>query len=145
VVQFGSRVVFEYGAPFAKPCGDPAHASRRTIRKYIAPGVVASCQLVMGFTELASGSVWNAMPAHTHHRRSEIYLYVDLGSDMVFHFLGQPGETRHVVVRDREAVLSPVWSVHSGAGTGPYKFVWAMAGENQDFADIDPIAMEAIR
>lgn len=125
--------------------GDASGACLRTIRKFIAPGTVAGCQLVMGYTELAPGSVWNTMPAHTHHRRSEIYLYCGLGPNVVFHFLGQPGETRHLVVRDREAVLSPRWSIHSGAGTASYKFVWAMAGENQDFADIDPLTIGDLR
>ncbi len=133
------------GSAQAVTLGDAAGASLRTIRKFITPGIVPSSQLVMGYTELAPGSVWNTMPAHTHQRRSEIYLYCGLGPNVVFHFLGQPGETRHLVVRDREAVLSPRWSIHSGAGTAAYRFVWAMAGENQDFADIDPLAFGDLR
>ena len=99
----------------------------------------------MGFTELASGSIWNTMPAHTHERRSEVYLYFDLAdSSVVFHLMGQMDETRHIVVRDGQAVLSPSWSIHSGAGTSSYSFVWAMGGENQDFDDMDGITMEQL-
>jgi 4-deoxy-L-threo-5-hexosulose-uronate ketol-isomerase len=121
--------------------GDEHAASRRCLHKYIHPGGVRSCQLVMGFTELAPGSVWNTMPPHTHGRRSEIYMYFDLGEDVVFHMLGKPESTRHVVVRDREAVFSPPWSVHAGAGTNRYRFIWGMAGENQAFSDMDGVAM----
>jgi 4-deoxy-L-threo-5-hexosulose-uronate ketol-isomerase len=91
----------------------------------------------MGRTELAENSVWNTMPAHTHTRRCEVYLYTDLGEGMAVHLMGTPQDTRHVIVRDRQAVLSPGWSIHSGCGTNAYRFVWAMAGENQDFADVD--------
>lgn len=126
------------------PIGDEFHAARRTIRKFIHAGGIPSCQLVMGFTELEPNSVWNTMPPHTHSRRSEIYLYFDLGDGMVVHLLGLPGETRHVIVRDREAVLSPPWSLHSGAGTNNYRFIWVMAGENQDFADIDPVPLPEV-
>lgn len=125
--------------------GDGACACARSIRQYIAPGIVPSCQLVMGYTELSPGSVWNTFPSHTHERRSEIYLYSGLGENLVFHVMGQPGETRHLVVRDRQAVLSPPWSIHTGVGTGSYRFVWAMAGENQDFGDIDPVATRDLR
>jgi 4-deoxy-L-threo-5-hexosulose-uronate ketol-isomerase len=138
-------VKVSHGEAETATIGDAACASRRTIRKYIAAGIVSSCQLVMGYTELSPGSVWNTMPAHTHSRRSEIYLYLGLDSAVVFHFMGQPGESRHLVVRDRQAVLSPAWSIHSGAGTASYRFVWAMAGENQDFNDIDPVAMRELR
>jgi 4-deoxy-L-threo-5-hexosulose-uronate ketol-isomerase len=120
--------------------GDAAHANERTIRKLIAPGRIESCQLVMGFTELQPGAIWNTMPPHTHIRRSEIYLYFDLEDGMVVHLMGLPGETRHLIVRDRQAVLSPPWSIHAGAGTRNYRFAWVMAGENQDFGDIDPLA-----
>ena len=120
------------------PIGDPAKANRRRINKLIHVDGVKSCQLVMGFTEFEPGSVWNTMPPHTHSRRTEIYLYFDLGENAVIHLMGEPSATRHLVVRDREAVLSPAWSVHCGAGTGSYRFVWAMGGDNQTFADMDP-------
>jgi 4-deoxy-L-threo-5-hexosulose-uronate ketol-isomerase len=125
--------------------GDAHHASRRTIRKFICPGKLESCQLVMGFTELDAGSVWNTMPPHTHVRRSEIYFYFDLGDGIVIHLMGQPESTRHLIVHDRQAVLSPSWSIHSGAGTNSYRFVWVMAGENRDFSDIDPLPPGALR
>jgi 4-deoxy-L-threo-5-hexosulose-uronate ketol-isomerase len=127
------------------PIGDPAKANRRRINKLIHPDGVKSCQLVMGFTEFESGSVWNTMPPHTHSRRTEIYLYFDAGENVVFHFLGEPQATRHVIVRDREAVLSPAWSIHCGAGTGAYKFVWAMGGDNQTFADMDAAPIAELR
>ena len=120
--------------------GSPASASSRRLNKCIHPGGIPSCQLVMGFTELEPGSVWNTMPAHTHSRRSEIYFYFDLGENMVVHLYGTPANTRHLIVRDRQAVLSPPWSLHAGAGTANYRFIWGMAGENQSFEDIDPIA-----
>lgn len=122
--------------------GSRDHANERLLSKYIYPGAVESCQLVMGVTRLRNGSVWNTMPPHTHERRSEVYLYFDLPDhNIVFHFMGAPGETRHLVVREGEAVLSPSWSIHAGVGTRDYSFVWGMGGENQDFADIDPVAM----
>ena len=127
------------------PIGDAASANRRRILKYIHPDGVKSCQLVLGFTEFESGSVWNTMPAHTHSRRTEVYLYFDLGEKIVVHLLGEPQRTRHLIVRDREAVLSPSWSIHAGAGTGSYRFVWAMGGDNQVFADMDPAPMSELR
>ncbi len=127
------------------PIGDPAKANRRRINKLIHPDGVKSCQLVMGFTEFEPGSVWNTMPPHTHSRRTEIYLYFDLGYAVAFHFLGLPEATRHLVVRDREAVLSPAWSIHCGAGTGAYRFVWAMGGDNQTFADMDAVPLSALK
>lgn len=123
------------------PIGDPAKANRRRIAKYIHPDGIKSCQLVMGFTEFEPGSVWNTMPAHTHNRRTESYLYFDVGDNVVVHLMGEPKATRHLIVRDREAVLSPSWSIHCGAGTGSYRFVWAMGGENQEFADMDAVPM----
>ena len=118
--------------------GSPAEANRRTIFQYIRPGLIKSCQLVMGFTELHEGSVWNSFPPHTHDRRTEVYCYFDLPPNgAVMHFLGEAGETRHVVLREKQAVLSPAWSVHCGAGAGSYSFVWAMGGENQEFDDMD--------
>lgn len=117
--------------------GGAANANQRSLYKYVAPGLVESCQLVMGFTEMAEGSVWNTMPPHTHLRRSEVYCYFNVPADhAVFHFMGQPSATRHLVIRDLEVALSPPWSIHSGVGTAAYAFVWGMGGENQDFADM---------
>ena len=125
--------------------GDASTANRRRLVKYIHPAGVKSCQLVMGFTELEPGSVWNTMPPHTHSRRTEIYLYFDLGEKVVVHLMGEPHATRHLIVRDGEAVLSPAWSVHCGAGTGSYRFVWAMGGDNQIFSDMDPVPSSQLR
>jgi 4-deoxy-L-threo-5-hexosulose-uronate ketol-isomerase len=126
--------------------GTQRDANQRTIRKYIHGGGIPSCQLVMGFTELKEGSIWNTMPPHTHARRSEIYLYFDLPVDAaVFHFMGSAPETRHLVVRNGEAVLSPPWSIHCGAGTRHYCFVWAMGGENQEFTDMDQVAVGMLK
>ena len=125
--------------------GSKEAANVRTIYQYIYEGGVPSCQLVMGFTELVSGSVWNTMAAHTHERRSEVYLYFNLaGDNVVFHLMGDPQETRHIVVRDGQAVISPSWSIHAGAGTSHYNFVWAMGGENQAFDDMDPALMNKV-
>ncbi len=122
------------------------NSNARTIRKYFHPDGVGSCQLVMGMTTLDTGSVWNTMPPHTHPRRMEAYLYFDMNKDdMVFHFMGEPSGTRHLVVRDGEAVLSPSWSIHAGAGTANYTFIWGMAGENQTFTDMDPISMSELK
>ena len=126
--------------------GDSAQANARTIYKYIHPAGVPSCQLVMGLTMLQPGSVWNTCPPHTHLRRSEVYLYFDLQpAHVVFHFLGQPQSTRHLVIGEGEAVLSPPWSIHSGVGTAHYGFVWGMGGENQEFADMDPAPLAELR
>jgi 4-deoxy-L-threo-5-hexosulose-uronate ketol-isomerase len=120
--------------------GSRSECNRRTIRKYIHAQGVRSCQLVMGMTALEEGSVWNTMPCHTHERRMEVYLYFRVPADgMVFHYMGQPSETRHIVVRDRQAVISPSWSIHAGCGTKNYAFIWGMAGENQVFADMDAV------
>jgi 4-deoxy-L-threo-5-hexosulose-uronate ketol-isomerase len=127
------------------PIGDNAKANRRRINKLIHPDGVKSCQLVMGFTEFEPGSLWNTMPPHTHSRRTEIYLYFDLGDNLVFHFMGEPDKTRHIVVRDREAVLSPAWSIHCGAGTGAYRFIWAMGGDNQVFSDMDAVPLTSLK
>jgi 4-deoxy-L-threo-5-hexosulose-uronate ketol-isomerase len=126
--------------------GSMEKSNRRTIRKYIHPDGIRSCQLVMGMTTLEPGSVWNTMPVHTHPRRIEAYLYFDLPADeVVMHFMGEPFETRHLIVRSEEAVLSPSWSIHSGAGTCAYTFIWGMAGENQTFTDMDAVPMTALK
>jgi 4-deoxy-L-threo-5-hexosulose-uronate ketol-isomerase len=122
--------------------GTAAHASRRKLVRYIHEEGIQSCQLVMGYTAMEEGSVWNTWPPHTHARRSEIYLYFGLGENHVIHLAGEPAQTRHVVVREKQAVASPPWSVHTGAGTGPYSFVWGMAGENRAFADMDAVALD---
>jgi 4-deoxy-L-threo-5-hexosulose-uronate ketol-isomerase len=126
--------------------GSEASANKRTIYKYVHPGGVQSCQLVMGFTQLETGSVWNTMPPHTHMRRSEVYLYFDMEPDTrVLHLMGPPHETRHLVVGDGQAVVSPPWSIHAGAGTGRYSFCWGMGGENQAFADMDAVGVGELR
>jgi 4-deoxy-L-threo-5-hexosulose-uronate ketol-isomerase len=126
--------------------GEKATANERTIHQMLIPGSVESCQLVFGMTTLAAGSVWNTMPCHTHDRRNEVYLYFDLAPDArVFHFMGEPQETRHLVVAEAQAVISPPWSIHCGCGTGAYTFIWAMAGDNQDYADMDMVATTELR
>jgi 4-deoxy-L-threo-5-hexosulose-uronate ketol-isomerase len=126
--------------------GTQEQANVRTIYKYILPEGVQSCQLVMGMTILEPGSMWNTMPSHTHERRMEVYLYFNLSEDAaVFHMMGQPDETRHIVMRNEEAVISPSWSIHSGVGTTNYTFIWGMAGENQIFSDMDPVKTSELR
>ena len=126
--------------------GSLEQSNHRNICKYILPGQVESCQLVMGMTTLRPGSVWNTMPCHTHDRRMEVYLYFDLPEDaFVMHYMGEPTETRHIVVRNEDAVISPSWSIHSGSGTQAYTFIWGMAGENQDFDDMDGCAMTDLK
>lgn len=126
--------------------GEAATANRRAIHQYIHPEVCQSCQLTMGFTRLETGSIWNTMPSHTHERRMEAYLYFDLDADQrVFHFMGEPQQTRHMVVANEQAIISPPWSIHSGAGTKSYSFIWAMAGDNKSFTDMDHIAVGDLR
>jgi 4-deoxy-L-threo-5-hexosulose-uronate ketol-isomerase len=126
--------------------GEPESANVRDLRRYVHDGGVASDRLVLGITTLAPGSVWNTMPAHTHDRRTEVYLYTGLGEgDRVVHLCGRPDELRPLLVADGQAVISPSWSVHSGVGTRAYSFVWAMAGENRSFEDMDGVAVTELR
>ena len=123
-----------------KPLGDAATSNKRVINQFIHPDVLKTCQLSMGMTVLESGSVWNTMPAHTHERRMEVYMYFEVPEDqVVFHMMGQGQETRHLVMTNEQAVISPSWSIHAGAGTASYTFIWAMGGENQAFNDMDTI------
>jgi 4-deoxy-L-threo-5-hexosulose-uronate ketol-isomerase len=120
--------------------------NERTIYQYVHPAVCESSQLVMGMTMLAEGSAWNTMPCHTHERRMEVYLYFNMLEDTrVFHFMGEPGETRHLVVKNEQAVISPSWSIHTGVGTSDYTFIWAMCGENKTFDDMDFVPMDALK
>ncbi|NOU96280.1 5-dehydro-4-deoxy-D-glucuronate isomerase [Paenibacillus sp. LMG 31456] len=121
-------------------------SNERTIYKYIHLNGIQSCQLVMGMTLLKPGNMWNTMPCHTHNRRSEVYFYFDMPEDgLVFHLMGEPTETRHLVVRNEQAIISPSWSIHSGVGTNNYTFIWAMAGENQEFSDMDMVQPKDLR
>lgn len=128
------------------PCGSVEDCNKRVINQYIHPEVMQSCQLAMGLTQLEVGSNWNTMPCHTHDRRMEVYLYLDMGpNDAVFHMMGEPKETRHILMHNEEAVISPSWSIHSGVGTKNYSFIWAMCGENQEFDDMDHIETKELR
>lgn len=138
------KVTLDEASP--QTLGNPANSNERTIYKYLVPDVLPTCQLLMGMTRLEEGSLWNTMPCHTHERRMEAYFYFDMADDsVVFHMMGEPQETRHLVVRNRQVALSPSWSLHSGVGTGSYTFIWAMAGENQTFSDMDHVAMDDLR
>ena len=126
--------------------GSQATSNERSIFQFVHPEGASTCQLVVGMTQLAPGSIWNTMPCHVHDRRMEAYLYFDLADDArVIHLMGEPDETRHLVVKSEEAVLSPPWSIHSGAGTSSYAFIWAMAGDNVDYTDVDPVAIGDMR
>lgn len=126
--------------------GNPATANHRIINKMIVSSVLEVCQLQMGFTELKSGSVWNTMPSHTHDRRMEVYFYFEVPQGQaVCHFMGEPQETRHIWMQNEQAVISPNWSIHSGAGTSNYTFIWGMAGENLDYGDMDHCAINDLR
>jgi len=126
--------------------GDPAKSNLRRLAMYIHPEVAPSCLLMMGITDPAPGSVWNTMPPHLHERRMEAYCYFDMGpQDRVIHLMGRPDQTRHLIVASEDIVLSPAWSIHMGAGTGPYAFVWGMTGENQAYKDVTPVAVADLR
>ena len=129
-----------------RPLGDSVTSNKRVINQFIHPDVLQTCQLSMGLTELEPGSVWNTMPAHTHERRMEIYTYFEIPEgNLVFHFMGQEQQTRHIVMNNFDAVISPSWSIHAGAGTANYSFIWAMGGENQEFDDMDVISTQNLR
>ena len=129
-----------------RPCGAEETANKRVINQFIHPDVLETCQLSMGLTQLAEGSVWNTMPAHTHERRMEVYTYFNIPEgNVVFHMMGQGQETRHIVMQNYDAVISPSWSIHAGCGTAAYTFIWAMGGENQAFDDMDNIAITDMR
>ncbi|MBO6258451.1 MAG: 5-dehydro-4-deoxy-D-glucuronate isomerase [Succinivibrio sp.] len=129
-----------------RPCGSPETANARVINQFIHPDVLQTCQLSMGLTQLQKGSVWNTMPAHTHERRMELYFYFEIPEDQaVFHMMGTPQETRHIIMHNEQAVIGPSWSIHSGCGTTNYTFIWAMAGENLAFDDMDEIAIKDLK
>jgi 4-deoxy-L-threo-5-hexosulose-uronate ketol-isomerase len=125
--------------------GSAERSNHRTIRKYVHADGIESNQLVLGITTLEPGSVWNTMPPHVHARRTEVYLYDGLGDDVLVHLMGRPGATRHLLLHDRDAVVSPPWSIHCASGTGAYSFVWAMAGENVDYTDVEAIDPRDLR
>ena len=129
-----------------RPLGSLETSNKRVINQFIHPDVLKTCQLSMGMTVLDTGSVWNTLPAHTHERRMEVYFYFDIPKDnVVFHMMGEGNETRHIVMQNEQAVISPSWSIHAGAGTSNYTFIWAMGGENQVFDDMDTIPTTELR
>lgn len=128
------------------PLGDQGTCNKRTIFQFLHPEVMDTCQLSMGLTKMEAGNVWNTMPCHTHERRMEVYFYFNLPEDgVVFHLMGEPSETRHIVMRNEEAAISPSWSIHSGCGSTNYSFIWGMAGENKAFTDMDHVDMKDLR
>ena len=134
------------GEAKAVPMGAPETSNKRVIHQFVHPLVMESCQLVLGYTRLLDGSVWNTMPAHVHDRRMEAYLYFDVDEkNRVLHLMGEPMQTRHLVVANEEGALSPPWSIHAGAGTGSYAFIWAMAGDNVDYTDMDMVGIGDLR
>ncbi len=138
------KIEFEKAQPVR--LGTVENSNKRTIYQYVHPNVCKSCQLLMGMTMLDEPSIWNTMPCHTHERRMEVYFYFDMSEETrVFHLIGEPQETRHIVVKNQEGVISPSWSIHSGVGTGNYTFIWGMVGENQTFTDMDYVAMEELK
>ncbi len=142
---FPTRLI-RIGEALRMDLGSPETSNQRSIFRFIHSEGAQTCQLVAGMTELAPGSVWNTIPAHVHDRRMEVYLYFNLAeSARVMHLMGEPQETRHIVMANEEAVLSPVWSIHSGCGTSNYTFIWAMAGDNVDYTDMDPVPVEMLR
>ncbi len=128
-----------------RPLGTAEQCNKRTIYQYLHPAVMQTCQLCMGLTALEPGSNWNSMPCHTHARRMEVYFYFDLPDGIIFHMMGEPTETRHIVLHNEQAVISPSWSIHTGVGTRNYTFIWGMVGENQDFDDMDHIDPKDLR
>jgi len=139
-------VKIERGSIAPRHLGSIETSNERNLYQYIIPGRVESCQMVMGMTALEPGNMWNSMPCHTHERRMEVYMYFDLPeTDVVMHYMGQPQETRHVVMHNEEAIISPSWSIHSGVGTHNYTFIWGMVGENQEFDDMDNIKIPDLR
>lgn len=138
------KIEFEKAQPVR--LGTVENSNKRTIYQYVHPNVCESCQLLMGMTMLDEPSIWNTMPCHTHERRMEVYFYFDMAEETrVFHLMGEAKETRHIVVKNEEGIISPSWSIHSGVGTGNYTFIWGMVGENQTFTDMDHIGMEDLR
>ncbi|AUX93308.1 5-dehydro-4-deoxy-D-glucuronate isomerase [Mixta gaviniae] len=138
------KITLEEASPTT--LGDASTSNRRTINKFIVPDVLPTCQLTMGLTKLDEGSLWNTMPCHTHERRMEVYFYFDMDEETaVFHMMGQPQETRHLLVHNEQAVISPSWSIHAGVGTKRYTFIWGMVGENQVFDDMDHVKVSELR
>ncbi|MET0527936.1 MAG: 5-dehydro-4-deoxy-D-glucuronate isomerase [Microvirga sp.] len=144
-VDYPNRLIKKSEAKLLE-LGEEKRSNKRSLRMYIHPEVAPSALLLMGITDPAPGSVWNTMPPHLHERRMEAYVYFDMApEDRVIHLMGRPEETRNLIVADGEAILSPAWSIHMGAGTGPYAFVWSMTGENQEYTDVDPVPVSTLR